>query len=317
MQKFTQDSLVGFDMRKYLLLFTLLVCAVNLFSQAEIATESKEDSISYRTFVWKVHPFSDSMRTDSTRKILRQLYSPTFNNTPLPRNEEPLSPFHNLVYKKNAISKTWFFLISLCIVLLVIANRNFFRNLFYERYHGLISRSRFNDLLANMKTNAGLSSIISVLTAQAVFAQLIVIWFIASGYTQLANNPLFFLALLSVLLLWRLALFLTQSLHCYILDLTPMHRIITLFKTNFELFAGILLIPLALALYFNVEPLEHPWVAPMLLYLLLFLLLMRISISVFMQIRYGYFNFFGVLYFCALEILPHLLLYSFIRQTLT
>jgi hypothetical protein len=304
-------------MRKLLLLSTLLVFFGNLNSQTAIATEANADTLRYEAPVWKIHPFSDSMRTDSTRKMLQNLYSPTFNKTPLPRNEVPLSPFLNLVYRKNTISKTWFFFISLCILILVIANRNFFRNLFYERYHALINRSRFNDLLANLKSNAGPSSIISVLTAQAVFAQLIVVWFIASGYTQLANNPLFFLVLLVMLLLWRLGLFLIQSLHCYILDLSPMHRIITLFKTNFELFAGILLIPLALVLYFNIEPLEHPWVAPLLMYLLLFLLLMRIFISVIMQIRYGYFNFFGVLYFCALEILPHLLLYSFIRQTLT
>ncbi|MBU6325204.1 MAG: DUF4271 domain-containing protein [Bacteroidetes bacterium] len=304
-------------MQKLLLLFTFFICFGNLSGQTAIEGDAYGDSIRYRTFVWKVHPFSDSMRTDSTRSMLRSLYTPLFNKTPLPRNEDPLSPFLNLVYKKNTISKTWFFMISLCIILLVVVNRSLFQALFYARYHALYSRSRFNDLLANMKTNAGPSSIMSVLTAQAVIAQLIVIWFIASGYTQLANNPLFFLVLLILLLLWRFGLFLTQSLHCYILDLSPMHRIITLFKTNFELFAGILLIPLALVLYFNVEPLEHPWVGPMLLYLLLFLLLMRISISVVMQIRYGYFNFFGVLYFYALEILPHLLLYSFIRQTLT
>ena len=300
-----------------MLLFITFCSCLNLSGQEMTLPTVPSDSFIQRSFIWKTHPFSDSMRTDSTRKMLRALYAPAFNKTPLPRNEDPLSPFLNLVYKKNTLTKTWFFFISLLIILLIIANRSFFQTLFYARYHALYSRSRFNDLLLNMKNNIGPSSIMSVLTAQAVFAQLIVVWFIASGYAQLANNPLFYLALLVLLLFWRLALFLTQSLHCFILDLTPMHRIITLFKTNLELFAGIMLLPLALVLYFNIEPLEHQWVAPLLLYLLIIMLLMRIAISVFMQIRHGYFNFFGMLYFCALEILPHLLLYSFIRQSLT
>jgi hypothetical protein len=249
--------------------------------------------------------------------MLRAHFTPQFNKTPLPRQEDPLSPFLNLVYKRQSISRNWFFYSTVLVLLMLIANRSFFPSLFYARFRALFSRSQFNDLLEDMKTNIGPSSILSVLIGQAAYAQLIVVWCVYSGYIQLANNPLFFIVLLALLLLWRLVLFLNQSLHCYLLDLTAMHRIITLFKTNFELFTALWLLPLSLILYFNVEPLMHPEAGNLILYLLLLLLVIRVIISMFMQIRYGFFNFFGILYFCALEILPHLLLFTFIRQTLT
>lgn len=297
-----------------------LLCFMNLAilpAQEAPTVVASADSFPSYNRVWRVHPFADSMRTDSTRKILRAHFTPQFNKTPLPRQDDPLSPFRNLVYKRQSISRNWFFYSTLLILLMLIANRSFFPSLFYARFRALFSRSQFNDLLEDMKTNIGPSSILSVLIGQAAYAQLIVVWCMYSGYIQLANNPVFFIVLLALLLLWRLILFLNQSLHCYLLDLTAMHRIITLFKTNFELFTALGLLPLSLILYFNVEPLTHPEAGNLILYLLLLLLVLRVIISVFMQIRYGFFNFFGILYFCALEILPHLLLFTFIRQTLT
>lgn len=304
-------------MTRSLISLLCLLCCLITNSLSLWGQELSTDSSSQVSYFWKVHPFSDSMRTDSTRKMLREQFSPKFNKQPLPLTRESLSPFVNMVYKKNVRNRNWFFYTSILIILLIIANRSFYSAMFYARYQSLFSRSRFNDLLENMKTNVGPSSILSIITAQAVYTQIIIICLITFGYSRLANNPLFFLVLMSALLLWRAILFLTQSLHCMILELTPMHRIITLFKTNFELFTGIVLLPLCLAAYYNLDTQIHDWAAPVLLYLLLSLLLMRILISVFMQIRYGYLNFFGLLYFCALEILPYLLLFTLIRQTLT
>ncbi len=304
-------------MRHFILILGFLLGHTALSGQDAPAVVAQSDSTPRYVRVWKVHPFADSMRTDSTRSMLRAHFTPKFNKTQLPRQEDPLSPFMNLVYKRQSTPKNWFFYSSIVLLLMLVANRSFFPALFYARYRALFSRSQFNDLLENMKTTIGASSILSVLIGQAAYAQLIVVWCVYSGYIQVANNPLFFIVLLALLLLWRLVLFLNQSLHCYLLDLTPMHRIITLFKTNFELFTALFLLPFSLILYFNIEQLNHTAAGNVMLYLLLLLVLIRVLISVFMQIRYGYFNFFGILYFCAFEILPHLLLFTFISQTLT
>lgn len=274
-----------------------------------------DSSIRYRNWQGDI-PFADSNRTDSLRQILDNLYRPAFNRTPMPPALEPWSPFKNIVYKKQVNARNWFFYISLLILALVLINKNSFPAVYAVRLRSVFSRSAFHDLMENLKTQTELSSILAILTAHAVMAQLIVIALMAFGYSLLANNFLFFLSVFIFLLAWWFLLFLVQYLHTRILGMGAMHRTAMMAKTNLELLLSLGLLPISLFVYLNLDRLNHTVVGPAMLLLLSALLVARFSITLFQQFKFGHLNFFGLLYFCGLEILPHLLVLTFITQAL-
>jgi hypothetical protein len=261
-------------------------------------------------------PFADSNRTDSLRLILENLYRPAFDQNPMPQAIEPWSPFKNIVYKKQVNAKNWFFYMSLLILALVLINKNSFPAVYSVRLRSIFSRSAFHDLMENLKTQTEVSSILAIVTAHAVIAQLIVITLMAYGYSLLANSFLFFLSVFLILLAWWFFLFFVQFLHTRILGMATMHRAAMMAKTNLELFLSLGLLPISLFVYLNLDRLELTVVGPAMLMLLCILLLARFSITLFQQFKFGHLNFFGLLYFCGLEILPHLLVLTFITQAL-
>ena len=281
-------------------------------SAIQPATDS---TIRYRIWQGGI-PFADSNRTDSLRQVLDLLYRPAFNRTPMPQATEPWSPFKNIVYKKQVNARNWFFYISLFILALVLINKNSFPAVYSVRLRSVFSRSAFHDLMENLKTQTKLSSVLAILTAHAVMAQLIVIALMAFGYSLLANNFLFFLSVFIFLLAWWMLVFLVQYLHTRILGMGAMHRTAMMAKTNLELLLSLGLLPISLFVYLNLDRLDATVVGPAMLSLLSALLLARFSIALIQQFKFGHLNFFGLLYFCGLEILPHLLVLTFITQAL-
>ncbi|MFN7301648.1 MAG: DUF4271 domain-containing protein [Bacteroidota bacterium] len=274
-----------------------------------------DSTMRYRSWQGNI-PFADSNRTDSLRQALDMLYRPAFNRTPMPPATEAWSPFKNLVYKKQVNARNWFFYISLLILALVLINKNSFPAVYSVRLRSVFSRSAFHDLMENLKTQTELSSVLAILTAHAVMAQLIVIALMAFGYSLLANNFLFFLSVFIFLLAWWILLFLVQYLHTRILGMGGMHRTAMMAKTNLELLLSLGLLPISLFVYLNLDRLDTNVVGAAMLVLLSALLVARFSIALFQQFKFGHLNFFGLLYFCGLELLPHLLVLTFITQAL-
>ena len=275
------------------------------------------DSLGRRYSGWQgAIPFADSNRTDSLRQLLDDLYKPSFNRMPFPHTPEPWSPFSNIVYRKQVNARNWFFYTSVFILILILINKNSFPAVYAIRLRSVFSRSAFHDLMENLGTQSGLSSLLAILVAQAVIAQLVVVTLMAFGLSELSNNFAFYLIIYTSLLGWWTLLFLVQWLHTRILGMDKMHQTAMMAKTNFELLLCLVLLPLGLFVYLNLDSLNIELVGPALLVLLYAILILRFSISLFQQIRFGHMNFFGLLYFCGLELLPHLLVLTFITQAL-
>lgn len=300
-----------------LLLLCLFFTWPGAWSQTDssLLRQAGDSSVRYRSWQGDI-PFADTNRTDSLRRILDNRYRPAFNRTPMPPAQEPWSPFRNIVYKKQVNARNWFFYITLLILALVLINKNSFPAVYSVRLRSVFSRSAFHDLMENLKTQTELSSILAILTAHAVIAQIIVIALMAFGYSLLANNLLFFLSVFIFLLAWWFLLFLVQYLHTRILGMGAMHRTAMMAKTNLELLLSLVLLPISLFVYLNLDRLDGMVVGPAMLLLLSVLLVARFSITLIQQFKFGHLNFFGLLYFCGLEILPHLLVLTFITQAL-
>lgn len=299
------------------LLFCLSVSAIDARAQGDSLNQVAPADSGYRFRSWQGPiPFADSNRTDSLRRILDDRYRPAYNQTPMPSAPEPWSPFKNIVYKKQVNARNWYFYTSLLILALLLINKNSFPAVFAVRLRAVFSRSAFHDLMENLKTQTELSSLLAILAAHAVLAQLVVITLMAFGFSLLANNFLFFLSVFVFLLAWWFLLYVTQFLHTRILGMTAMHRTAMMAKTNLELLLSLGLLPISLFVYLNLDRLDASVLGPVMLLLLSALLVLRLSITLFQQFKFGHLNFFGLLYFCGLEILPHLLVLTFITQAL-
>jgi len=267
-------------------------------------------------FYYQSAAFADSLSVDSLRSIIVAKYQPTFNRTAAPPLNDPWSPFKNIVYKKQQLSKNWFFYAFLLILLLILINKYFFNTVFNMRIKAVFSRSAFKDLLENMHGQAMGSYILTVVITQAVLALFAVATLTAYGYGLLANNFLFFLVIFIFLLAWWWLLYLIQRLHCALLDMGEMHKSAMVARINNESLLSLILLPTILILYLNLYFFDTKALGETMLILLMGVFCLRFFTSLFSQIQYKHLNLFGLLYFCGLEILPHLLVFTFIRQAL-
>jgi hypothetical protein len=267
-------------------------------------------------FYFQSAPFADSLRTDSLRSIIRAKHQPSFNRISAPPIDDPWSPFLNIVYKKQQVAKNWFFYAFLLILLLFIINKNYYSTVFNMRLKAVFSRSAYKDLLENLHAQTYASFILTVVTTQAVLALFVVATLTAYGYTLLANNFLFFLIIFIFLLTWWWVLYLVQMAHCALLDMGEMHRNAMVTRTNHELLLSLILLPMALILYLNLYVFDGKALGETMFIMLLGIFCLRFLTSLWSQIQHKHLNLFGLLYFCGLEILPHLLVFTFLRQAL-
>lgn len=270
-----------------------------------VAGLEKEDSLTYRRIA--VHPFIDSLRTDSTRKWLHRKF--TVNNIMqrTPRINDPFDPYAHQAFYRRGQGKFWFFIVTLIILGTFIYYRSAFPKQFTQRIRGVWNRHYFEELISDYSLSFTGGSIVCLSFSTLVMTQLGVLLVIYSRFVQL-NSFVFFLVMLIGVLAWRGLVYLAQRLQAYVLNTGDDLRIMMQRQISVDMWVAFLVFPLVNLIYFNASRVVDWPVQSLLSAMLIGWIAIRIISEFTAMVSERGVTFNRILYFCALEILPHAIL---------
>lgn len=281
----------------------VLICCGSLHADEEIGG-ARRDSVRYRKAKMDL---ADSFKVDSLRKELRAPFLIRLPKKVEPKEKDPFSPFNHEDYYRQTMGKMWFLLVSLVLVVMLIYYRELFGTQFLQRLRSLASRHDFEELLESMKSAISGGSIVAGLFSTGVMAQLVVLGVSYMGYIRL-NHVFFYLFVWILLLVLRVGLYALQNLQTAVFDLTNVTRTHIQRQLNVDLAFAVVMFPLVNMAYFNAYRLIGIDMGMTCLVSLVVWVGVRITYEFFGLLRDGEYNMQSILYFCAFEILPHLIL---------
>lgn len=299
-------------MRRFIVFISLLIFLQQGFAQAarpqraeRVARRTAQDTVAFRRAA--IHPFIDSMRTDSTRRYLHGRF--TVNNTQqrIPRINDPFDPYAHQAFYRRGQGRFWFFVITLIILGLYIYYRSAFPKQFTQRVRGVWNRHYFDELIADYSLSFTGGSIVCMSFSTLVMTQLGIVLVIYSRFVQL-NSLVFFLVMLIGVLAWRGLVYMAQRLQAYVLDTGEDLRIMMQRQISVDMWVAFLVFPVVNLIYFNSSRMVGLPVQAILSAILIGWLSIRIISEFTAMVGDRGVTFNRILYFCALEILPHAIL---------
>jgi hypothetical protein len=130
---------------------------------------------------------------------------------------------------------------------------------------------------------------------------------IYSKYQQLNSLAYFFVVLMGVSL-WKLLLYFTQRLQSYVFATTSVSRSLLQRQITIDFWASVVLFPIVNLVYFNASRLKNYPIAEYLLFVVIAWFVLRLIFQLFYLFRENNYSLSNILYFCALEVLPHAIL---------
>ena len=254
-----------------------------------------------------IHPFIDSMRADSTRMYLHGRFTVNNIQQRIPRINDPFDPYAHQAFYRRGQGRFWFFAISLIILGLYIYYRSAFPKQFSQRVRGVWNRHYFEELIADYRLSFTGGSIVCLSFSTLVMTQLGVVLVIYSQYVQL-NSLVFFLVMLVGGLAWRGWVYMAQRLQAYVLNTGEDLRIMMQRQISMDMWVAFLVFPIVNVIYFNASRMLGFPVQSLLSAVLIGWLAIRIISEFTAMIGERGVTFNRILYFCALEILPHAIL---------
>jgi hypothetical protein len=301
-----------------LLLFLLIVSAnssaqpVNGRSRmpAVDMTESVSIIDTSRAYLkYSRHPFVDSLLTDS---LFKQVSAPLKLKVPseiIPRIVDPYDPFAHKAYFRRGQGKFWFFIVTLAVLGLFIYYRLAFPKQFYLRFNALFNNYYFQELISDLSLTFTSGSLLAMGIAILIMAQLAILIVIYSKLVYL-NNLLFFILVIFVLAGWKILLYFGQLLYAGVLQTTGHLRNMVQRQISFDFWFAICVFPLLNLVYYNSGKLQGYKISDLLFGTALAWLVLRLIFQFVGLIREKSVTFNSILYFCALEILPHIVIAS-------
>lgn len=262
-------------------------------------------------------PFIDSLLTDSLKNGILSKFSVHFPADKVPKVIDPLSPFNQKNFYISYHYKTWYMWLSLLIVVLFLLNRDVTPFGISMRFKALYNANAFEELLTNLKSNIGFSSLLSQVTVILVWTQFVVVIFILRGNHGAVNTLSFFSIVFALLSGFRLLIFLSSNIFSYSLNQLPFNRSVGFRQLNSDLLFSIPLFVFITFLYFS--PFGLDWSTSIdiwLIYIFIFYYAFRFILSLTNNVQRGIPLFFIIAYFCAFEILPILLVIRIILNLL-
>lgn len=310
-------SVMRFKLKLFLVFTLLHLCAAMLHSQParnnrrEVTTQNRStneagDTVSKKKF-WLRHPFVDSMLTDS---LFRELKKPFLIKPPseiLPKKFDPYDPFIHKAYYRIGQGKFWFFVISLIVLALFIYYRLGFPKQFSLRFNSLFSQYYFQELISDLSLTFTSGSLLAMSVSMLVMSQLAVLMVIYSKLVYL-NNVLFFILVVFLISGWKIILYLGQLLYAGVLQTGGVLRNMMQRQVSFDFWFAIIIFPVLNLVYYNSGKLQGFPVSELLIGTALSWIVSRMIFQLVGLIREKSFSFNTILYFCALEILPHIVI---------
>lgn len=255
----------------------------------------------------KHHRFLDSLKNDSLFAVLKSKFTIKVKNTIVPKVKDPFDPFSHQAFYRVGQAKFWFFLISILILALFLYYRAAFPKQFYQRYRGVFNNYYFNELIADRSLSFTSGSLVCILFSTFVMAQIGLLIAVFSKFLQL-NSVVFFVVVLISVSLWKVTLYFSQRLQSFVFSSGYVSRSLLQKQITVDFWVSVVLFPIVNIVYYNPYRLKYFDMSKYLILLVVVWFILKMLIQLLYLIREKHYSFTNILYFCALEVLPHAIL---------
>ena len=255
----------------------------------------------------KHHRFLDSLKNDILFAVLKSKFTIKVKNTIVPKVKDPFDPFSHQAFYRVGQAKFWFFLISILILALFLYYRAAFPKQFYQRYRGVFNNYYFNELIADRSLSFTSGSLVCILFSTFVMAQIGLLIAVFSKFLQL-NSVVFFVVVLISVSLWKVALYFSQRLQSFVFSSGYVSRSLLQKQITVDFWVSVVLFPIVNIVYYNPYRLKYFDMSKYLILLVVVWFILKMLVQLLYLIREKHYSFTNILYFCALEVLPHAIL---------
>lgn len=259
--------------------------------------------------------FVDSMKNDSIAEKFGAGLQWQVPSKRVFKFKDPFDPFLHETYYRIARGKTWFFVISIVIVLYLVYYKGVFPKQFELRIKGLFQPHAFTDLIREQQISSAAGSIHAFGIGLMTYTLGIMLYLINRDFNQLNSFLVFVLVLIS----WSgfsIILYVFQWMFSISLRLDDLISRNLQRQINVNLGLALVLLPLFLVAYYNGTQWREQWILRNMYYVLIAWISLRLLNQFLGMIRDGMLSFVSMLYFCTFEIIPYLLLIKFLQNTL-
>jgi hypothetical protein len=251
--------------------------------------------------------FIDSLKNDSLKHKLVSRFSINVNKTVIPKAIDPFDPYAHQAFYRVGQAKFWFFLISLLSLGLFLYYRAAFPKQFYQRYRGVFNNYYFNELISDRSLSFTSGSLVCILVSTFVMAQTGLLIAVYSQFLQL-NSLVFFIVMLVAVSVWKLGLYFSQRLQSFVFSAVDVSRALLQKQISVDFWVSIVIFPVINIIYYNPNRLKDFNMSQCLLLMVLAWFILKMLVQLFYLFRENNYSFTNILYFCALEVLPHAIL---------
>jgi len=251
--------------------------------------------------------FLDTLKKDSLYAVLKSRFVIKVKDTIIPRVRDPFDPFAHQAFYRVGQAKFWFFIISLLVLGLFIYYRAAFPKQFYQRYRGVFNNYYFNELIMDRSLSFTSGSLVCILLSTFVMAQTGLLIAVYSRFLQL-NSVVFFIVMLLGVSAWKVLLYFSQRLQSFVFSTGDVSRSLLQKQITVDFLASMVAFPIINIVYYNPNRLHEIPVSQYLMILVVAWFLLKMLVQLVYLFREKNYSFTNILYFCALEVLPHAIL---------
>ncbi len=311
-------------MYRFLLILSFVLQSFRLEAQqleiempeSEILPESDtSETIRSLWYFFPENRFVDSLRVDSLAQRFAVGLEFQVPAAKIYKAKDPFDPFIHDTFLRKSRGKTWYFLVSLIILLYVIYYRAVFSRQFELRIKSNFKSHAFEDLIRDQQISSAAGSIHAYAIGLSIFVMGNLLYMLHLDFNNLNNVFIYLLVFIG----WSglsFALYVLQWLFSLSLDLNVVLSRNFQRQINLNLLLGLLLLPVFLVAYYNGTSNEDQWVLENMYIILIAWISLRLSIQCIGILRDAALTLTTILYFCSLELIPYLLLIKFLQNVL-
>lgn len=267
---------------------------------------------------WDDYPamyFIDSLRNPKQKdRFISPFYLQIPDRTVRVSND-PFNPFIHDTYLRKARGKFWFFGISIFIALYIIYFRAAFGKQLELRLSSFLKSYHFEDLLREQAISSTAGSIHAYAIGILVFSQGVMLSLITSEYNRLNNFYIYLLLLVAVGGFFSI-LYLIQWIFTGSMELEGILNRQVQRQINVNLVFTFLSLPVFLYVYYNATEMQNQSISVWLWSVLIIWISVRLLFQLWGILRDNAISLTTILYLCALEIIPYLLVFKFLSSSI-
>lgn len=259
--------------------------------------------------------FRDSFYNADQRDIIYSPFRFQIPSEQIAISPDPFNPFMNITFIRKARGKFWFFGIGLFIAIYIMYFRAVFGKQMKLRFQSMFKKFYLDDLMRDQRLNGSAGGVHANAIGLMIFCQGVLLLIITSDYVRLNSFFTYLLAIIVVGLIGGL-LYIVQLTFTKSMEMQNLWERQYQRQINVNFVMGLLLMPVFLFFYYNGSSFENKWVSHTIFLTLILWISVRLVIQLNGIIKDNFISFTSILYFCALEIIPHFLIIKIIDRSI-